>query len=180
MTSIHPVENVNTQSSRRRVFHLGRAKTSHVIAQSGDRRHDTMRSSSFTACLITFALATSRAAASRPFYEAPLLAPLVAPKTLAAWQPREWSVSVANDPENVVARDDDEDEFNDEYNDVSDDASSSSDVLETTDHHPSSWRRFFAAARDVDVRPIAATVAARREGWTGASVSTTAQFSIDG
>ena len=137
--------------------------------------------SSFTACLI--AVAVSRAAASRPFYEAPLLAPLVAPKTLAAWQPREWSVSV-NDPENVDARDDD-DEFKDEFNDDSDDASS--DVVETTDasdhrhdRHPSSWRRFFAAARDVDVRPIAATVAAKRDGWTGASVSTTAQFSIDG
>ena len=132
---------------------------------------------SFTACLIVAAFAASRAAASRPFYEAPLLAPLVAPKMLAAWQPREWTVSV-NDPENVDARDDD-DEFNDFTDDDSDD--SSSDVVETTvDHHPSSWRRFFAATRDVDVRPIAATVAAKREGWSGASVSANAQFSIDG
>ena len=35
-------------------------------------------------------------------------------------------------------------------------------------------------ARDVDVRPIAASVAVKREGWTGASVSSNAQFSLDG
>ena len=137
----------------------------------------------FSACLIIvlIAVASRDAAASRPLYEAPLLTPLVAPKALAAWQPREWAVVLAPSAE---TRDDDT-----ETDDTSHDEDTPDDVTETideTDHrshddfHPSSWRRFFIRARDVDVRLIAASVAVKREGWTGASVSSNAQFSLDG
>ena len=131
----------------------------------------------FSACLIIvlIAVASRDAAASRPLYEAPLLTPLVAPKALAAWQPREWAVILAPSAETTA-----------EPDDTSHDEDTPDDVTDETDHpshddfHPSSWRRFFIRARDVDVRPIAASVAVKREGWTGASVSSNAQFSLDG
>ena len=81
--------------------------------------------------------------ASRPLYEAPLLTPLVAPKALAAWQPREWAVILAPSAE---TRDDDT-----ETDDTSHDEDTPDDVTDETDHpshddfHPSSWRRFSSA-----------------------------------
>lgn len=100
-------------------------------------------------------------------YEAPLLTPIVAPGFLESWQPTTWTVPAPAPSSNDYA----------DYTTLEDD-------VDETDAAPSShgfhrvdwgwWRRAYENAR---VGP--AEIIARREGWTGASVTAATTIEID-
>jgi hypothetical protein len=113
--------------------------------------------------------------AARPLrpYEAPLLAPFVATEALVKWQPAEWSIAFAPSSEDTHKSLTAEDTVSDDSLDLID----GSDASGGGDH--ARWLRAVARrARDVSIEPIAAAVALKREGWTGASIQSSASFSL--
>lgn len=117
-----------------------------------------------TRALVAFAVLRAGVAvceAARPVraYEAPLLTPLTHPEALRFWQPETWTLAVSPSSE---------DEPLDAY-----------DVLSHLRHRDSPRRRPSWLADDPPARDVlAADVTAKREGFHGASFTTTATIQI--
>jgi len=114
--------------------------------------------------------------AARPFYEAPLLQPLLAPETLIKWQPAEWSIALAPSSEDPY---DPSTNVDDAIVDESLDLIDVSHADVSRGHAAARlWHAFANRARDVSIEPIAAAVAIKREGWTGGSIQSSASFAV--
>ena len=120
--------------------------------------------------------------AARPLrpYEAPLVAPFVAPEALIKWQPAEWSIALAPSSEDpYVPSTNADDAIVDESLDLTDESLDLTAVSRVSDGHAARlWRAFANRARDVSIEPIAAAVAIKREGWTGGSIQSSASFAV--
>ena len=113
--------------------------------------------------------------AARPLrpYEAPLVAPFVAPEALIKWQPAEWSIALAPSSEDPYVPSTNADDA------IVDESLDLTDVSRVSDGHAARlWRAFANRARDVSIEPIAAAVAIKREGWTGGSIQSSASFAV--